>query len=288
MNKLLVLIILVLFSISSHAELLLKQNNKGDHHVYFPNGNAKNILVVAHGMYNKTDNPTDVSKRFIKRWRSYANKYGLIVIAPVFDNKRWGMFSHGYGGYRNLFGRHQNADVFVNQLVDHYSKQTSTKSKKFYLYGHSAGGQFTNRYVVTHPQRIIKAVVSAAGRYSYPNQSVPWPYGAGMLVKSIGWKNPNTTKDVLVSKRLVNYAQAASKISIVIGSLDQKLQPRRPAHIGTTRIEIARSWANAMNANSKKYGMTGQVNVNVINGIKHDSKKLTPHCAKVLFSELEV
>jgi hypothetical protein len=46
--------------------------------------------------------------------------------------------------------------------------------------------------------------------------------------------------------------------------------------------------ASAMNANSKKYGMTGHVNVNVINGIKHDSKKLTPHCAKVLFSELEV
>ena len=41
-----------------------------------------------------------------------------------------------------------------------------TQDGKFMLYGHSAGGQFVSRYVVKHPDRIIAAVISAAGSFA--------------------------------------------------------------------------------------------------------------------------
>ncbi|GAA6136250.1 hydrolase [Oceaniserpentilla sp. 4NH20-0058] len=281
MRKLLFFIGLCL-SLSLNAEVIQKRNNEGDHFVYIPDETPKNILVIAHGMLSKIDKASDVAKKYISRWVKYADKHGLLLIAPVFDTSRFGNLGGGFGGYRNLFGKFVPADEFVNKLVSRYSFQTSSGSKRFYLYGHSAGGQFVNRYVVTHPDKVIHAVVSAAGRYSYPTTSSKWPYGAGNLSKNLKWKDGSKNR-VFISKSLRNYALAANKVSIVIGSKDIKSQPKRPAHSGNTRIEIAKSWALEMNKNAKRYGVNGIVNVNVIQGIGHSSSALTPHCANVLF-----
>lgn len=283
MSKLLIFIALFL-SLSLNAEIIHKKSPEGDFYAYIPNETPKNILVIAHGMLSKKDKASDVAKKYISRWVRYADEYGLLLIAPVFDTPRFGNLGGGFGGYRNLFGKYTPADTFVNKIVNRYSVKTSSGSNRFYLYGHSAGGQFVNRYAVTHPEKIIRAVISAAGRYSYPNKSSEWPYGAGNMSKTLKW-NDGTKKRVHITKPLRNYALAANKVSIVIGSKDTKAQPKRPAHIGKTRIEIAKSWANQMNQNAKRYGIEGNVNVYVIPGIGHSSSRLTPHCVKTLFGD---
>lgn len=281
MRKLLIFIGLCL-SLSVNAEVIKQRSHDGDHFVYVPDKTPKNILVIAHGMLSKKDKASDVAKKYISRWVKYADKHGVLLIAPVFDTPRFGNLGGGFGGYRNLFGKYISADDFVNNLVSRYSSQTSTGSKRFYLYGHSAGGQFVNRYVVTHPNKIINAVISAAGRYSYPTTSSKWPYGAGSVSKNLQWEDGSKNR-VSITKSLRNYALAASKVSIVIGSKDIKSQPKRPAHSGNTRIEIANSWARSMNQNAKSYGLNGVVKVNVIQGIGHSSSELTPYCANALF-----
>lgn len=269
-------------SMPAFAGLEYKSSFTADHYVYIPDRKAKNILVIAHGMLGKKQSATNAAKKYIKRWIPYAEQYGLVVIAPAFDTERFGNLNGGYGGYRNLFGKYIAADEFVNKLVDGYSKEFGLNKNQFYLYGHSAGGQFVNRYVVTHPDRIIKAVVSAAGRYSYPTKSASWPYGAGDFSNAIKW-NDGVRTPVSVSRSLENYAKAATKVSIVIGGKDTKTQPSRPAHIGKTRIEFAYSWAEAMNVNAKAHGYRGVISVSVIPGIGHSSKKLTSYCATRLF-----
>ncbi|WP_157209914.1 hypothetical protein [Marinimicrobium agarilyticum] len=281
MRKFLIFILLCL-SLPVNADVIHEMDREGDHFVYVPDETPKHILVISHGMLSKGEAASDVANRYISRWVKYAEKYELLLIAPVFDTPRFGNLGGGYGGYRNLFGKYIAADEFVNKLVNRYSVRTTSGSKRFYLYGHSAGGQFVNRYVVTHPDNIIHAVVSAAGRYSYPTKSSKWPYGAGNLFKAITWKDGSRSR-VAITRSLRNYALAAGKVSIVIGSEDTKRQPKRPAHSGNTRIEIANSWAREMNRNSKRYGLEGAVNVNVIKGIGHSSSALTPYCANVLF-----
>lgn len=270
-------------SLSVNAEIFHEKSLEGDFYAYIPDKTPKNILVIAHGMLSKKDKASDVAKKYLSRWIRYADEYGLLLIAPVFDTPRFGNLGGGFGGYRNLFGKYTPADTFVNKIVNRYSEKTSSGSNQFYLYGHSAGGQFVNRYVVTHPKKIIRAVISAAGRYSYPDTSNEWPYGAGDFSKTLKWKD-GTKRSVYITRSLRNYALAANKVSIVIGSNDTKIQPRRPSHIGHNRIEIAKSWANKMNLNAKRYGVKGNVNVEVIPDIGHSSSKLTPHCAKALFS----
>ena len=278
-------LIVFLFTPIAHAGIEFEASKNGDHFVYLPRAQAKNILVIAHGMYRQDQSAVDVARKYIGRWTEYAETYNLVLIAPVFDDSRFGTLSQGYGGYRNLFGKYVAADDFVNGLVKKYSRYTSSKSDQFYLYGHSAGAQFAVRYVVTHPHRIIKAVVSAAGRYSYPTKKVKWPYGAGDLDKTIAWDNGQIIKRVQVTRRLLDYAHAAEKTSIVIGSADTKTQPARPGHVGSNRIEFAQSWSSAMNSIADSYGKQGRVTVNIVSGVGHNSRRLTPYCAEVLFAD---
>ena len=276
-----ILFIAFLLSWVASADTGFETAPEGDHFVYIPEQPPAHILVVAHGMLADDGAAVKTAAKYLSRWTGYADKHGLIVIAPVFDTARFGNLRGGYGGYRNLFGRHVAADRFVNNLVDRYAALTTSRDRRFYLYGHSAGGQFANRYTVTHPERIIRTVVSAAGRYSYPTRAARWPYGAGDFKQTIQWSDGASTR-VDVSRSLTSYAQAATRITVVVGGKDTRAQPRRPAHRGSTRIEIAQSWAEAMNRNAREHGIAGTVEVQVVPGIGHSSSRLTPHCARVL------
>lgn len=281
---LLYVVIAMFFPTAVAAQVQLHRAAAGDYQLYIPQQPAKHILVVAHGMLGKNQQAAEQAKTYTERWISYAEQHGLIIIAPVFDDERFGNLSQGYGGYRNLFGKYVAADEFVHQLVDKYSRQTRSGSKQFYLYGHSAGGQFVARYAVTHPQRLIQAVISAAGRYSYPAPQTAWPYGAGSLNKTIRWDNGAIIRHERVSPQLINYAKAAEKVQIVIGARDTKAQDNRPAHIGKNRIEFANSWAEAMNNLAHSYALPANIQVHQVAGVGHDSARLTEHAARLLFN----
>lgn len=273
-----------LLALPAVAQVQLHTSAVGDYQLYLPQAPATNILVVAHGMLGKNQQAAQQAKAYAERWIPYAEQHGLIVIAPVFDDERFGNLSQGYGGYRNLFGKYIGADEFVNRLVAQYARQTSSGANQFYLYGHSAGGQFVARYSVTHPERIIKAVISAAGRYSYPDTSAAWPYGAGRLNKTINWDNDAVVRQERVIPQLINYAKAADKVKIVIGALDTKAQDKRPAHIGKNRIELANSWAASMNNLAHSYNMAGNIRVHQVADVGHDSARLTTHAAYLLLN----
>src|SRR5690606_12839644 len=96
---------------------------EGNHWVYEPATGAEAILLVAHGMHAADEDTSELAHRFLERWKPYADQHRMLVIAPVFDDERFGLLSQGYGGYRGLFGRHVGADVFVNRLVDRYAER---------------------------------------------------------------------------------------------------------------------------------------------------------------------
>lgn len=267
------------------AQVQLHKTAVGDYQLYLPQTPAQHILVVAHGMLGKNEQAPQQAKTYAERWIPYAEQHGLIIIAPVFDDERFGNLSQGYGGYRNLFGKHIRADNFVHQLVEQYRSHTRSGSNRFYLYGHSAGGQFVARYIVSHPERVISAVISAAGRYSYPDNTVPWPYGAAPLTKTISWDKGRLMRQERITPQLLNYAKAANKVQIVIGAADTKTQPGRPAHIGTNRVEYAYSWALAINNLARRHNMPANIQVHQVAGVGHNSAQLTPKAATLLFPD---
>jgi len=261
------------------GSLIEKTDTYGDYYQYIPSNLEKNphILVIVHGSLEKGKPAIELAKKFIKRWIPFSEERSLILIAPAFDRLNY----QSYGGFRGLFGREIGSDDFVNRLVDKFKKYFPSHEGKFYLYGHSAGGQFGIRYCVRHPNRIIKAVISAPGRYSFPNKNAAWPYGAGRLQRTIKYKDPKEDKEVDVKPDFENYINASElQITILVGASDLEPQPKRPGHRGSSRIDLALNWAEDMNRLAGQNGKTGNISVKIIEGVGHSSRRLTPHCQK--------
>jgi len=66
----------------------------------------------------------------------------------------------------------------VEHLCDHVCKGLGSRQTSYLLYGHSAGAQFVQRFLLFRPDaRIAKAVAANAGRYAVAAFDVAWPYG---------------------------------------------------------------------------------------------------------------
>lgn len=254
----------------------------GEHFAYIPDSPPKGVLLLAQSTASASEPADQPAKAFLHRWIPFADTHGLILIAPVFDTDRFGNRSGGYGGYRGLFGKHIRADVFAASLVEFYQSEYDLPPDPILLYGHSAGAQFALRFTLAHPRAVIHTVVSAPGRFTYPDPDTRWPYGAGQLRRQIKWKD-GTRQHVFTRPDITDFIKAAPKITVVVGAQDTGKQPKRPAHIGTNRVEFARSWVQTMSALS---GPASSPGLRVIPGVNHSSARLTPYDQDVLTSVL--
>ena len=161
------------------STILLKKLVHGEYVQYLPKHAPKGILVIAHGSTEGTEDVGKVAEKYLQRWMAFAEEHRLVAVAPVFDANfgSWEKESGiRLGGYRGLAGKQIGADEFVHHIIGQYKHQVDGDGR-FYLYGHSAGGQFAGRYAIRHPDRLKATVLSAPGRYAFPDPGAPWPYG---------------------------------------------------------------------------------------------------------------
>jgi len=258
----------------------------GDYASYLPKSEPRDILVIVHGTLGKGEAALDVAERFIKRWVEVAERRRLLLIAPAFDQENFGGYAGPGGGYRGLFGRRIGADEFVNTIVDVAREQYPTLPSKFFLYGHSAGGQFVSRYVVKHPDRIKAAVISAAGTFAFPDPTVPWTNGMGRLRRRMRWSDDETWQPIDINPDPEGWVKAARlPITVVVGAEDaEKIKPL-PGNPGRTHVERGRLWVQAMNELARQHGHAGKVRFVAVAGVGHDSARLTPRCKKAFWAE---
>ena len=267
--------------LTEKGDVLLKNHQYGQYYLYIPSelDETTQVLVVVHGSLERGKPATYLAEKFIHRWTDFAEEKNLMVISPAFDRTNY----QAYGGYRGLFGRDVGADEFVNALVALYARAVGDQDAKFYLYGHSAGGQFVIRYVVRHPDKILEAVASAPGRYAFPDPNAPWPYGMGRLRRTIGFSNPAKWVRVDIQPDAHDWLEASTlPITVVVGSEDLEEQPKRPGHRGKTRIDLALNWTFDMQRLAQQEGLSSRVEAQIIDGIGHNSAQLTPYCMEVI------
>lgn len=271
---------------TEYGQLTLKEFEGVSYWQYFPKARASRTLFLAHG---STSDPkrdmVQACKKYATKWISFANSQKVIVIAPVFDVENFASSQSGKfgsGGYRGLVGRHIDADELVIKLTKKYGAFTTSRDNRILLTGHSAGGQFTCRFLVRHPDQIASAVVGSAGRFSYPNPSANWPYGAGPTSGTIRWSETETRK-IDVKPNLDSWARAATlPVFAVVGADDVEPQPKRPGHRGTTRVELAQSWIDDMNKLAAERGANGTAQVIVVPRNGHNGADL-PTAAQSAF-----
>jgi len=271
------------------STIIQQKNEYGNYFVYVPSRQPERILYIVHGTPGKNETTIELAKKFIGRWTQYAKRNKLLLIAIEFNRDDFGSdFTTGFGsgGYRGLYGRKIGADQQLIEINNRFQPLCRIQDGRVLLYGHSAGGQYTIRFSVRHPDRIAAAVPSAPGRFAYPGDEARWPYGTRPVSFNIKWSNSVSTPVKVNPDPKTWLAAAKLPLSIVVGEKDVEPQPKRPGHVGETRVELAKHWVGKMNELGAESGEGGKLSVVVVPRIGHDSKALTSACQKE-FSKLK-
>jgi pimeloyl-ACP methyl ester carboxylesterase len=255
-------------------------------------GTPARILVLAHGFPWPDGSKTDdelarYAQESVERWTAFAAAHHAIVVAPTFGGR-------DFGGYRALFGRSIDADEFVNALVDEVGgKHIPRFSGRFSLHGHSAGGQFAARYLVTHPERLEAVVLSAPGAYPFPDPSLAWPNGMAAVVRDELSGSPEDGKasdqaaGSVYRPRPSGWLAAASEVpvNVLVGSRDTEPQWAEPGQPGSTRIERATAWVRSMREHAEASGRTPMIQFVQAQGLDHDEASMAVPAQEILARE---
>ncbi len=137
---------------------------------------SSRVLVVIHGARRN-------ARTYMSSWIHAAELYNVLIIAPRFTKKAWPK-SRNFNLARLMDKKNrlrpisQTAFATIERIFDTIIKRYRNRQTSYYLYGHSAGGQFVHRMVMFHPTARIKAAVAAnAGWYTMPTNLVDFPYG---------------------------------------------------------------------------------------------------------------
>jgi hypothetical protein len=144
---------------------------------YRPACSDPSLLLVFHGAQRDAEDYRDFA-------RPLADRLCTIVIAPLFDRKRFPSWRYQRGGIVSESGAVQNSrdftGRFVLDLVDWARKQEG-RDLPYSLIAHSAGGQFLDRLAAFVPNDAKRVVLANPGTYVLPSLTVDAPYGLGKV-----------------------------------------------------------------------------------------------------------
>ncbi len=116
-------------------------------------------------------------------WRPLAEQYGAILLVPEFTSEKWpGAWTYNLG---NVRGPHlepipwrQTSFYVVEKAFRMAASSLGSRRHKFSIFGHGAGSQFVQRYVLHSGCRMIDRAVSAnPGWYMMPDNEFQFPFG---------------------------------------------------------------------------------------------------------------
>ncbi|MSU65989.1 MAG: hypothetical protein EXS38_07800 [Opitutus sp.] len=136
------------------------------------------LLVVFHGV-----------ERNAEGYRNYAitmaERFGVIVEAPLFDRERFPLVRYQSGGILAQDGKLQPAEKWTYALVPkmaaHLRRLEGRPELPYYLIGHSAGGQFLMRLAAFLPGEAVRIVSGNPGTSLFPTRDQEFRYGFGGL-----------------------------------------------------------------------------------------------------------
>lgn len=151
---------------------------------YFIPQNATSSTPIVFSFHGTNRNAEEYRNAMVAR----AENFNFIVVAPEFSQAN---FSGGDGyNLGNVFVDGDNPSLSSLNPENEWAFSTiapifqevkglaNNTSSSFYVFGHSAGGQFAHRLLMFKPNLpITKMVVSAPGWYTFPDTTINFPYG---------------------------------------------------------------------------------------------------------------
>jgi poly(3-hydroxybutyrate) depolymerase len=122
----------------------------------------------------------------LKAWTPLADRYGFIVVVPQFDDASYkGSANYNTGRVLTAGRRNDPATwsfAVIEELFDEVKTRYGLKTNGYTVFGHSAGAQFTHRFLQLVPgARVDRAIAANAGWYTMMDPMQPYPWGLGGL-----------------------------------------------------------------------------------------------------------
>jgi pimeloyl-ACP methyl ester carboxylesterase len=97
------------------------------------------------------------------RWKAFAEKNGLVLLAPTF---------HAEGNENNqgkgYYYPEQGSGEVMEKALKELKRRTGADTDKILMFGFSAGAHYTHRFALWKPQRVQAFVAYSAGWWSEP------------------------------------------------------------------------------------------------------------------------
>lgn len=238
------------------------------------------ILFSFHGVNRNADDYRDY-------WISMANNNQFMVFAPKFSDDDFptgdqynlaNIFDDGDNPSSATFNQ-KAAWTFstIDPIFETIKTAVSGTQEKYNAWGHSAGAQFLQRFVLYLPDsKLDVAICSNAGWYTVPESTVNFPYGIknGQL--------PNTDLTKAFSKKLI----------VHLGQNDTNPNAglRRNTIVdeqqGTNRLVRGRYYFNTAQTTALNMGATFNWQKHEVSGVGHDPQLMANDALQYLLSSL--
>jgi pimeloyl-ACP methyl ester carboxylesterase len=141
------------------------------------------LLIVSHGVQRNAEDYRNFAITLAERFK-------LIVVAPLFDKERFPLERYQRGGILDQAGRPQPREGwtfgFIPKIVAQVRALEGKPALPYYLIGHSAGGQFLMRLAGFLPAGAVRIVAANPGSALFPTRGQDYGYGFGRLPMELG------------------------------------------------------------------------------------------------------
>ena len=221
------------------------------------------------------------AQRFHASWLDLAKKKNFIVLT-IGARKRYFPDEYSYNAGRVIssegYAMSKNQWLFsaLEPLFNDFVSNYKLTSKKFYLFGHSAGGGIVHRFLLFKPHApVIKAVAANPAFVTVPDLDIQYPFGL---------KNAPIEKEAMK-------AWFKKRLAIVLGEED--LGPRtKPLSNGAmANVQGANCYErgnllfSSAKQESKKQKVDLMWSLITVPGVGHDNFKIAPVACDFLFGK---
>ena len=233
-----------------------------------PQYNGGPVLLVLHGLGTNAPGYRDYAIPL-------ADRLGFLVVAPLFDRKRFLTWRYQTGGLvrdQRAAGEFhvEPAAQWTGRLfltiIDAVRAAEGRPDLAYSLIGHSAGGQALSRFAAFVPNAAQRIVIANPSTYLWPSRDERFPYGYGGL--------PSSMADDAALQRYL-----AQPVTVLLGTADVKrggdLNVREGAERqGSNRYERGQNAFHTAQQLARDRGWTFNWRLLEVPGVAHSARRM--------------
>ncbi|MBM4264901.1 MAG: hypothetical protein FJ145_26190 [Deltaproteobacteria bacterium] len=244
-------------------------------YTYLPKSLASNTARIVFVMHGHGKN----AKGMRDAWVQHADTNGWMIVAPLFDPRQWSGGDYAYSSVMTRAGQIRDESLWsfsvIEHLFDAIKEATGNRSADYFIYGHSAGGQFVHRLVLLLAEnRCARAIAANSGWYTVPRFDIKFPYGLG--------GSPATEASLQKS--------FARDFTLMLGDRDtdpnhpELRKTARAMTQGSQRFERGHNFMKEARQRATQLGVDIAWQFQVVAGAAHENEKMSRAAAALLMA----